>query len=42
MLAYHINIDDSKSYTLMQVTSEEFADLCNTIAIKFQKEPPVC
>jgi hypothetical protein len=26
----------------MQVTSEEFADLCNTIAIKFQKEPPVC
>ncbi|KQK09180.1 two pore calcium channel protein 1 isoform X1 [Brachypodium distachyon] len=23
-----------------KVTSEEFADLCNTIAIKFQKEPP--
>jgi two pore calcium channel protein len=25
-----------------KVTPEEFADLCNTIAIKFQKEPPVC
>jgi two pore calcium channel protein len=23
-----------------KVTPEEFADLCNTIAIKFQKEPP--
>lgn len=39
---FHINTDGSKSYTLIQVTSEEFADLCNTIAIKFQKEPPVC
>lgn len=41
-MCLHIIIDDSKSYTLIQVTAEEFADLCNTIAIKFQKEPPVC
>lgn len=37
-----VSIDDFELYTPIQVTPEEFADLCNTIGIKFQKEPPVC
>ncbi len=41
LMVWHVSVFLSHLFILVQVTSEEFATLCNTIAIKFQKEPPV-